>query len=152
MKRNMKQWAYDYIHAPEKKAMPILSFPGVQIIGHTVDQLVRSGELQAQCMQAVSERFDTGAAFSLMDLSVEAEAFGAPICYSEDDVPTVHGILIHDEAEAEALETVWKESAKHVKESGINRFLPESSDHILLREDFWICQKLCFSALTNRKW
>ena len=103
MKRNMKQWAYDYIHAPEKKAMPILSFPGFQIIGHTVDQLVRSGELQAQCMQAVSERFDTGAAFSLMDLSVEAEAFGAPICYSEDDVPTVHGILIHDEAEAEAL-------------------------------------------------
>ena len=103
MKRNMKQWAYDYIHAPEKKAMPILSFPGVQIIGHTVDQLVRSGELQAQCVQAVSERFDTGAAFSLMDLSVEAEAFGAPVCYSEDDVPTVHGILIHDEAEAEAL-------------------------------------------------
>lgn len=103
MKRNMKQWAYDYIHAPEKKAMPILSFPGVQIIGHTVDQLVRSGELQAQCMQAVSERFDTGAAFSLMDLSVEAEAFGAPVCYSEDDVPTVHGILIHDEEEAEAL-------------------------------------------------
>lgn len=103
MKRNMKQWAYDYIQAPEKKAMPILSFPGVQIIGHTVDKLVRSGELQAQCMQAVSERFDTGAAFSLMDLSVEAEAFGAPICYSEDDVPTVHGILIHDEEEAEAL-------------------------------------------------
>ena len=103
MKRNMKQWAYDYIHAPEKKAMPILYFPGVQIIGHTVDQLVRSGELQAQCVQAVSERFDTGAAFSLMDLSVEAEAFGAPVCYSEDDVPTVHGILIHDEAEAEAL-------------------------------------------------
>lgn len=103
MKRNMKQWAYDYIYAPEKKAMPILSFPGVQIIGHTVDQLVRSGELQAQCMQAVSERFDTGAAFSLMDLSVEAEAFGAPVCYSEDDVPTVHGILIHDEEEAEAL-------------------------------------------------
>lgn len=103
MKRHMKQWAYDYIHAPEKKAMPILSFPGVQIIGHTVDQLVRSGELQAQCMQAVSERFDTGAAFSLMDLSVEAEAFGAPVCYSEDDVPTVHGILIHDEEEAEAL-------------------------------------------------
>lgn len=103
MKRNMKQWAYDYIHAPKKKAMPILSFPGVQIIGHTVDQLVRSGELQAQCMQAVSERFDTGAAFSLMDLSVEAEAFGAPVCYSEDDVPTVHGILIHDEEEAEAL-------------------------------------------------
>ena len=40
-----------------KKAMPILSFPGVQLIGHTVDELVRSGELQAQCMKAVADRF-----------------------------------------------------------------------------------------------
>ena len=71
MKRNMKQWAYDYIHAPEKKAMPILSFPGVQIIGHTVDQLVRSGELQAQCMQAVSERFDTGCLLYTSDAADE---------------------------------------------------------------------------------
>ena len=47
MKRNMKQWLADYISAPVKKAMPVLSFPGVQIIGHTVDELVKSGELQA---------------------------------------------------------------------------------------------------------
>ena len=76
MKRNMKQWVTDYINAPTKKAMPILSFPGVQLIGHTVEELVRSGELQAQCMKAIADRFDTGVAFSLIDLSVEAEAFG----------------------------------------------------------------------------
>ena len=104
MKRNMKQWLADYISAPVKKAMPVLSFPGVQIIGHTVDELVKSGELQAQCMKAIADRFDTGVAFSLMDLSVEAEAFGAPVHYSEDDVPTVHDTLIHDEDEAEALQ------------------------------------------------
>lgn len=103
MKRNMKQWVADYINAPVKKAMPVLSFPGVQIIGHTVEEMVRSGELQAQCMKAIADRFDTGVAFSLMDLSVEAEAFGAPVHYSADDVPTVHGTLIHDEDEAEAL-------------------------------------------------
>lgn len=103
MERNMKQWLTDYINAPVKKAMPILSFPGVQIIGHTVDELVRSGELQAQCMKAIADRFDTGAAFSLMDLSVEAEAFGAPVVYSEDDVPTVNGTLITDEEGAEEL-------------------------------------------------
>lgn len=103
MKRNMKQWVTDYINAPTKKAMPILSFPGVQLIGHTVEELVRSGELQAQCMKAIADRFDTGVAFSLMDLSVEAEAFGAPVHYSEDEVPTVHGTLIHDEDEADAL-------------------------------------------------
>lgn len=103
MKYNMKQWVRDYIDAPAKKAMPILSFPGIQIIGHTVDELVRDGHLQAECMNAIAKRFDTGAAFSLMDLSVEAEAFGSPVHYSDDEVPTVTGALIHDEEEAEAL-------------------------------------------------
>lgn len=103
MKYDMKKWVADTIQNPVKKAMPILSFPGIQIIGHTVDEMVRSGELQAQCMKAIADRFDTGAAFSLMDLSVEAEAFGSPVHFSPDDVPTVHGTLIHDEDEAEAL-------------------------------------------------
>ena len=104
MKRNMKQWLKEYLDSPVKKAMPILSFPGVQLIGHTVDELVRSGELQAQCMKAIADRFDTGVSFSLMDLSVEAEAFGSAVHYSADDVPTVHDTLIHDEEEADALE------------------------------------------------
>ena len=55
-------------------------------------------------MEAIANKFDTGAAFSLMDLSVEAEAFGSPIIYSKDDIPTLHGALIHDEEEAEALQ------------------------------------------------
>ncbi len=102
-KRNMKKWLEEYMAAPVKKAMPILSFPGVQIIGHTVDELVRSGELQAECMKAVADRFDTGAAFSLMDLSVEAEAFGSTVHFSADDVPTIMEALVHDEEEADAL-------------------------------------------------
>lgn len=103
MKRDMKKWMEEYLSNPVKKAMPILSFPGVQIIGHTVEELVRNGELQAECMKAIADRFDTGAAFSLMDLSVEAEAFGSVVHYSEDDVPTVMDALVHDEEEAEAL-------------------------------------------------
>ncbi len=100
---NMKKWLVDYMSNHVKKAMPILSFPGVQLIGHTVDELVKSGDLQAECMKAIADKFDTGAAFSLMDLSVEAEAFGSVIHYSEDDVPTIKDALIHDEDEAEAL-------------------------------------------------
>lgn len=103
MKVNMKQWISEYLDSPVKKAMPILSFPGTQLIGHTVDELVRDGHLQALCMEAIAKKYNTGAAFSLMDLSVEAEAFGAEVHYSEDDVPTMHGALINDEADAEAL-------------------------------------------------
>lgn len=103
MKRNMNEWLQEYIHNPVKKAAPVLSFPGCRLIGHTVDELVKSGHLQAQCMKAIADKFDTGVAFSLMDLSVEAEAFGSEIHYSEEEVPTVVGALIHDEEEAEAL-------------------------------------------------
>lgn len=104
MKRNMKEWMKEYINASTKKALPILSFPGIHIIGHTVDELVRDGHLQALCMKAIAERYDTGASVSLMDLSVEAEAFGAQVIFSRDDVPTMHGALIHNESEADALQ------------------------------------------------
>lgn len=103
MERNMTKWIEDVITNPVKKAVPILSFPGVQLIDGTVDQLVRNGELQAKCMKAVADKFDTGVAFSLMDLSVEAEAFGSPVQYSDDEVPTVLSAIVHDEDEAEAL-------------------------------------------------
>lgn len=104
MKTDMKKWMQDCINAPTKKALPILSFPGIQLTGHTVDEIVRSGHLQAVCMEAIARKFDTAAAFSLMDLSVEAEAFGSPIHYSGDEVPTVTAALIRDEEEAEALQ------------------------------------------------
>ena len=103
MKFDMKSWVQECIRSPRKKAMPILSFPGIQMTGHSVDEMVKDGHLQALCMEAIAKKFDTGAAFSLMDLSVEAEAFGSSVQYSEDEVPTVTAALVHDEEEAEAL-------------------------------------------------
>lgn len=69
MKYNMKQWVTDYLNAPAKKAIPILSFPGVQLIGHTVEELVKDGHLQALCMKAVADRYDAGAAVYCQKLS-----------------------------------------------------------------------------------
>lgn len=103
MKKNMRKWLDEYMVAPAKRAMPILSFPGIQLIGKTVDELVRDGHLQALCMEAIAKRYEMGAAISLMDLSVEAEAFGADVHFSEDDVPTLHGALIKEAKDAEAL-------------------------------------------------
>ena len=49
---------------------------------------------------------------SLMDLSVEAECFGATISFSDDEVPTVKGNLINDEAAADALQVPTVGSAR----------------------------------------
>lgn len=103
MKRNMKQWIEDLKNAEVKKPLPVLSFPGIQLMDVTVRELIGSSDLQAQCMKAVADRVDTAASVSFMDLSVEAECFGSTIRVSDDEVPTVIGAIIEDEDAAEAL-------------------------------------------------
>ena len=103
MKCNMKQWAADLIAAPVKKPLPLLSFPCAALMDVTVRQLIHDSSLQARGMKLVADRVPSAAAVSLMDLSVEAEAFGACIHASDDEVPTVIGALISEEEEADAL-------------------------------------------------
>ena len=91
---NMNSWLSGA--ASLHKPMPILSFPGTQLTGITVRELVYSGVKQAQCMKAVADRWDTLASVSLMDLSVEAEAFGSPVRFSDDEVPTVTSAIVKD--------------------------------------------------------
>ncbi len=100
---NMKQWCRDMIAAPSKKAMPILSFPCVSLMDVSVRDLVGNSELQAEGMRRVASEVPTAASVSMMDLSVEAEAFGAQIRFSDDEVPTVTGALVTSEEEARAL-------------------------------------------------
>lgn len=101
---DMTQWAKSLIESPRKKPLPILSFPATELMGVTVAQLVQDSDLQEKGMKAIVDRTDPLAAISYMDLSVEAEAFGAAIHFSENELPTVIGTLITDEAEAEALQ------------------------------------------------
>ena len=96
----MKQWLSDMISAEIKTALPILSFPSVSLMGITVRELISDSDRQAQGMKLVADRVRSAAAVSLMDLSVEAECFGATIRVSDEEVPTVVGRLIHDEEEA----------------------------------------------------
>ena len=103
MKRNMKQWMQEILDAPVKKAMPVLSFPAIQLMGITVRDLISSSDVQAQGMKLVADRVPSAASVSLMDLSVEAECFGSQIRFSDDEVPTVVGALVSTLEEVEAL-------------------------------------------------
>lgn len=103
MKRDMKTWLEELKAAPAKKAMPVLSFPAIQLMGVSVRELISDSSLQAQGMALVAQRVDSAASVSLMDLSVEAECFGAQIRVSDEEVPTVVGQVVSTEEEAEAL-------------------------------------------------
>ena len=103
MKRNMEEWLHNLKEAPVKKAMPILAFPAVSLLGVSVKELISDSALQAEGMKRIAQRIDSAAAVSLMDLSVEAECFGSRIVVSEDEVPTVKGSVVSSPEDVEAL-------------------------------------------------
>lgn len=104
MKYNMKKWIKDQIHTGPKRPLPLLSFPCVQMMGISVRELISDSSLQAKGMELVAGRVNSAASVSLMDLSVEAEAFGATVRVSDDEVPTIVGAIVTDEDEADALQ------------------------------------------------
>ena len=100
---NMRKWLDDLRTAERKKALPVLSFPSVSLMGITVRELIADSGLQAEGMKRIADRVDSAASVSMMDLSVEAEAFGAEIRISDDEVPTVTKAVVYSEADADAL-------------------------------------------------
>lgn len=96
MKMDMNKWVADVKAAARKKAIPVLSFPCISLLNCTVNQLTHDSALQAKGMIDVARRCDAGAAVSFMDLSVEAEAFGATVRNFDDEVPTIIGTIIED--------------------------------------------------------
>ena len=103
MNYNMKEWIASLKGTCEKNPIPILSFPCVSLLGVTVRELISDSELQARGMKAVADRIASAASVTFMDLSLEAECFGAEIVVSDEEVPTVKGRLVNDMDEAEAL-------------------------------------------------
>ncbi len=100
---NMREFLWDAARVGHKRALPVLSFPAAQMLGATVKELVHSSDLQARAMAYVAEHTPAVAAVSLMDLSVEAEAFGASVRFADNEVPAVTGRLVEDEGDADAL-------------------------------------------------
>lgn len=100
---NMQAWLKEQMAADKRRAMPILSFPSIQLMGITVKDLIADSDVQAQGMYKIAQRCPTAAAVSMMDLSVEAECFGSQIRFSDDEVPTVIGSVVETPEDADVL-------------------------------------------------
>ena len=103
MKRDMNAWLEELNNSEKKKALPILSFPSVSLLGVSVSDLIVDSSLQAQGMLLVAQRTDACASVSFMDLSVEAECFGTTVRFSDNEVPTTVGKLIETPEDADNL-------------------------------------------------
>ena len=85
------------------KLLPVLSFPVAKKLSYKVSDFVRSADAQVEVMSWIAEHVPTDAVIGPMDLSIEAEAFGATARYSDEDVPAIVGQLVEDEEGANAL-------------------------------------------------
>jgi len=102
-KRNMRKWLSDYVLETKKKALPILTFPSITPLGITVREMIANSDKQSEGMVWIANHTDCAASVSFMDLSVEAECFGASVRFTDREVPTVIGRIINSEEDADNL-------------------------------------------------
>lgn len=100
---NMEKWVSDLIANPVKPPMPVLTYPGLQLTGKKVIDLVTNAEDQSSCIEVIAKKFPTAAGLMVMDLSVEAEAFGSKIAFEENEIPTIKERLVYDAKTIEEL-------------------------------------------------
>ncbi|MDR2036966.1 MAG: uroporphyrinogen decarboxylase family protein [Bacteroidales bacterium] len=91
---NMKEWMGQVLTQKERLAIPIMTHPGIELIGKSVREAVIDGKVHFEAIQALNEKYPSAACTVIMDLTVEAEAFGAEIIFPEDEIPTVSGRLL----------------------------------------------------------
>lgn len=91
---NNTDWINEIINNKERCTIPIMTHPGIEMIGCTVKDAVRDGEVHARAIKVLSEKFPSKAVTVIMDLTVEAEAFGCSIEFPEHDMPHITGRLV----------------------------------------------------------
>ncbi len=89
--------------SPGRLAMPIGAYAGLALTGGRVRDVVCDPAAQAASVLALGERLGTPFLLTAMDLSAEAEAFGATVRLSDDAMPALTGRLVTSGAGVEQL-------------------------------------------------
>lgn len=123
---DMKAWAESARNGRRRLAIPIMTHPGIELCGYTVRDAVTDGEVHARAILALNDRYPADACSVIMDLTVEAEAFGAHIVFPENEVPSVTDTLVHDLSEIEALKIPTLEAGRIPQYLKANRIVAEA--------------------------
>jgi uroporphyrinogen decarboxylase len=102
--RNIKTWTNQQIDGHIRIAIPIMTHPGIEMIGKKVKDAVTDGEIHAKAIKKMCEVYPSAATTVIMDLTVEAEAFGCQIEFPENDMPHILGRLVSGEEDIEKLQ------------------------------------------------
>lgn len=112
MKINMTEWKQSILKSNQRITIPILTHTGIEMSGKRVVDAVTDGRTHYEAIRLLSENYPASACTVIMDLTVEAEAFGAQIVFPDDEVPSVVGRLVSDRESIERLAVPTLNSAR----------------------------------------
>lgn len=127
MKLNMKEWACSIIEKKERVALPIMTHSGIEMLGKKVLDAVTDGDIHAKAVLLLADKYPSIASSMIMDLTVEAEAFGAEIHFSPNEVPSVMNRLVSDFASVQQLQVPSLSVARVSSYLKANRLIAENS-------------------------
>ena len=98
------KWINEIINSKERYTLPIMTHPGIEITGCTVKEAVQNGEVHSRAICELAKKYPSLASTVIMDLTVEAEAFGCKIEFPENDMPHILGRLVDSYEAVQKLE------------------------------------------------
>lgn len=123
---NTTEWIRSLIASNARAAIPIMTHPGIELLGRRVIDAVTDGQTHFEAIEALSREFPQAAACTaIMDLTVEAEAFGAALHFSDDEVPSVAERLVSDLRGVSALKVPSPDAGRAAEYLKANRLAAE---------------------------
>lgn len=129
--KNMYEWVRNIIRDPERKAIPIMTHPGIESIGKTVKEAVTDGNVHYEAIKILDDIYPAAACTVIMDLTVEAEAFGAKVRLPQDEIPTVSERLLHNEEEIDHLNIPDLSKGRIPEYIKANKLAAENIDNVV---------------------
>lgn len=108
----MVSWIKKIVESEKLVNIPVLTHPGIEAMGHKVIEAVKDGQVHYEAIKYLADKYPSFACCTIMDLTVEAEAFGAEIEFTDNDLPHVLGRLVSDGESVERLEVPSLEAGR----------------------------------------
>ena len=127
---DMDQWSTGIIEKKERDVFPVLYFPCLSLADMGIVETMNDGKKMACAMKKIIEKFPSMNAIATgMDLTVDAEAFGASVTFKGNEAPSIREPLVDSAEEVRALKVPYVHSGRvdvfleAVKEAG--KFIPD---------------------------
>lgn len=124
---NINNWVSQQINNKKRIAIPIMTHPGIEMIGKKVKDAVQNGEVHALAIKRLNKVYPVAAKTVIMDLTLEAEAFGCQIEFQENDMPHILGRLVSNAVEIENLKVPELSAGRVSQYLKANRLTVEST-------------------------